>query len=73
MKELGVPIVAQNVKDQRCLHENVGSIPRLSQWLKDPAFPQDAVKVIDVDNVTDVAWILCCCSIGLQLQLQFDL
>ena len=34
---MGVPAVTQQVKDQRCLCEDVGSIPGLAQWLKDQA------------------------------------
>ena len=35
-KSMGVPIVAQQVKDLHCLYEDVGSIPGLAQWAKDP-------------------------------------
>ena len=37
---MGVPVVAQWVKNQHSIRENVGSIPGLSQWVKDPALPQ---------------------------------
>ena len=46
----------------------MGSIPGLTQCVKDPVWPQAAVQV------TDVARTCCChgCGVGQQLQLQFD-
>ena len=66
MEVLGVPVVAQWVKNPISIHEDAGSIPGLAQWVKDPVIPQAGVYV------ADVAWIWHCCSIGQQLQLQFD-
>ena len=34
---LGVPTVAQLVKNQHSVLEDAGSIPGLAQWVKDPA------------------------------------
>ena len=32
---LGVPTVAQQVKNPTSIHEDVGSIPGLAQWVED--------------------------------------
>ena len=34
---IGVPTVAQSVKNPTSIHEDVGLIPGLDQWVKDPA------------------------------------
>ena len=36
---LGVPVVAQRVKNLTSIREDVGLIPGLIQWTKDPAWP----------------------------------
>ena len=36
VRNKGVPIVAQWVKDWCCLYEDSGSIPGLAQWAEDP-------------------------------------
>ena len=40
---LGVPVVAQWVKNLTNIHEDVSSIPGLAQWVKDLALPKAAV------------------------------
>ena len=41
--EEGVPIVAQLVKNPTSIHEDAGSIPALTLWVKDLALLQAAV------------------------------
>ena len=62
---MGIPVVAQQVKNPASIHEDVGWFPGFSQWVKDQALPKAAAWV------TDAAWIPCCCgySTGWQLQL----
>ena len=36
---MGVPIVAQQVKDRRCLDEDADSICGFPQWVKDLVLP----------------------------------
>ena len=36
-RSLGVPVVAQRVKNLTSIHKDVGLIPGLNQWVKDPA------------------------------------
>ena len=35
----GIPIVAQRVKSPTSIHEDVGLIPSLAQWVEDLALP----------------------------------
>ena len=40
---LGVPMVAQQVKNPASIHEAAGSIPGVAQWIRDPVLLQAAV------------------------------
>ena len=38
-REWNVPFVVQQLENPMSIHKDVGSIPGLAQWVKDPALP----------------------------------
>ena len=58
--ELGVPIVAQRLKNPTSIDEDVGSIPGLGQQVKDPGLLWHRLAV--AAPIQPLAWELSCAS-----------
>ena len=63
----GVPFVAPQVKNLTSVHEDVGLIPALTQWVKDPMLPLAMVYITDMTQIP----CSCGCGVGQQMQLHF--
>ena len=63
--KLGVPVVAQEVTNPTSIHEDVGSIPGISQWGKDLALPCGVGQGYDWDP--RLLWLWCRLSPAAQI------
>ena len=51
---LEFPLQLSRLRTQHSVYEDVGLIPGLTQWIKDPALPQAAAQVADIDQIHSI-------------------
>ena len=57
IKEAESSIVAHQVKNPTSIHEDAGSFPGLTQWVKDLVLLQAAAQVIDAAQDLALLWL----------------